>query len=1105
MENDIVSLSEKFWPYFFFLWLTYSLILIVIRILLQYGLTLNLFFQYFGLFYGKLTPEAKNKILQNEQLGNQVIFGFLIIEFLVIHYYFSLPNNINLMPEEKIGQLVRMMDAKVALYTADDKDTKILVLKKAYTDLAKDFEGETEEDREEMTNYIRVREMITDDKAFRGIKFNQAARGSVVLQAADLDERLAARRTNEEQTLLMGNLEDLEEFRGRLDTGFRIDENLVLNNLQLEMLEKEDQYYNENKIIELVSNFMVDFENEHGGFQQKIEEEEEQKEEGFDDLEEKEEKKEVHILIYMDQATTTQMKILYKERNTHVFYLARMLNSLSYVTGRLMILPLLYSLSEKSTMNIVILFVTAAYVFRFNVGSFEDQMKIYLPIFTLVIFVETLLLYIFSIFPPSVNGKIAALNGSESSTALHSSFYRLWLIGIACIGYASIIWSAKFIFAHMFAVRQKVADIFYSYSLEDRKIEVDFGRWKHYNMILSTWMSNEVFAQLNDIYITCTIIYCLVNSDKWILLIIMICMFGYNILMRLKKSYTTLVMEEQAVHKLRYVIKGVVVTLFFMEFFIQAISFFSVFSKATFFTGLKSWKVVGSDFMIIVSLLFYDLLRADNYVIEKRKIVKYSEIKTKYSDICEAQENNESKIYERVLLMIANDRLQSQIDRYLKQGIINSTADLNYHKTDIKEDLRNSRYSYLEKYLDDMKVMKIRWTEGIYSFLLNHCNQYIQQDMLYLLSKVCQIDQGIVDSADFSLSDFLSGDYQVLDDIYTTIVSYYTNLLNKEENEYKLYKSKMNLFEQHVDLTMEEDFELFAGNLPDRDSLGSPDLAPSAGLRTSWGTTTRKSRKRIQSTISRNTVRSLEEATTPDLAGHFSRRPDKERLSSAADILAKFLLTKKSESSRTNMYSSRGSAKFNIEEENCSLIFHNIKQDSMAKTQGYTRPKILEILKILTCLFWSHLETIISMLIIIVLYINGGILSVLIIAIIFFRILVEERGGLLIWWEVVNVIFFIQFVFKIFSSSNNTYKIEEWNKFSLTAWIQILAGNTLGNSSKLDAFVQILIMWLIHSINKKIINLPEGKNLVTPGVSIARVSLIDLVYHGRTNYKPFHE
>lgn len=1087
MENDIVSLSEKFWPYFFFLWLAYSLILIVIRIILQYGLQMDSFFTYFGLFYGKLDMQTKISILRKEQLGNQVIFGFLIIEFLVIHYYFSLPNNINLMPEEKINQLVRMMEAKVEFYTTDEKDVRILLLKQSYTEMAKDFEGETEEDREEMTNYIRVREHVTDDKAFRGIKFpGGAPRSSVLLQMPDLDERLAARKTAEESNLLTGNLDDLVEIRGRMETGFRIDENLVLNNLQLEMIEKEDQYYTENKMVELVSNLMVDFDNENNGAQEK-ENKTEAKEEGFEDLEEKEEKKEVHIMIYMDQSTSTQLKILYKERNTHVFYLARMLNSLSYVTGRLMILPLLYSLSEKTSMNIIILFVTAVYVFRFNVGSFEDQMKVYMPIFTLVIFLETLLLYLSKIVPKFIAGNLNL--EAESTSTMHTSFYRLWLIGISCIGYASIIWTAKFVFAHMSVVRQKVSDIFYTYSLEDRKIEVDFGRWKHYNMILSTWLSNEVFAQLNDIYITCTIIYCLVNSDKQILLIIMICMFGYNIFMRFKKSYTTLVMEEQAVHKLRYVIKGVVITLFSMEFFIQIIVHFS---KWKAFESLKSWKVIGSHFMIIVSLLFYDLLRADHYIVEKRKIIKYSELKMKYSDICEAQETNEYKIYERVLLMIANDRLQTQIDRYLKQGIINSTADLNYHKTDIKEDLVTSRYSYLAKYLDDMKVMKLKFVEGLYSFLLNHCNQYIQQDMLYLLSKVCQIDQGIVESSDFSLSDYLSGDYQVLDEIYTTIVSYYTSLLNKEENEYKVYRTKMNLFEKHVDLTMEEDYELF-NTAPDRESIGSPDAIPSAGLRTSWGV--KKARKRMESTMSRNTIKSIEEVATPDYC-LLPKKHDKEKLSAAADILANFLLTKKSENSRTNMYSSRGSAKFKIEEENCYLVFHNIKQDSMAKTQGYTRLKLFEILKILVCLFWSHLETIISMLIIFVLFINGGIMSIVIIGIIFFRILVEERGGLLFWWEVVNITFFIQFVFKIYSSSNHNQKIEVWSSFSLKAWIEILAGNTMGNAGQLDAFVQILIMWLIHFINKKIINLPEGKNLITPGVCIARVRSDDLVYHG---------
>ena len=1087
MENDIVTLSEKFWPYFFFLWLAYSLILIVIRIFLIYGSDLRFYFVYFGLFYDNPSLDVKIQILQNEQIGNQVIFGFLIVEFLVIHYYFSLPNNINLMPEHKIEILVKMMDAKVDLYSLEpnQKDTRMFVLRKTYNDLAKQLEGENEEEREEMTQFIRMRTSVTDDKAFRGIRFPNDKPHTDNFLIPEVDEDVE--NPDDEVDALMGNLNDVHEFRGRTETGFKIDENLVLNNLQLDSeatFNDMQRYTSEHQILNMVTNLLPDFENEKGALPQERGNEASRthQEQGFAELEEEEEKKEVHILIYMDQYTTTQIKVLYKERNNHVFHLARMLNSLSYVTGRLMILPLLYSLSDNTSMNFFIMFVTAAYIFRFNVGPFESQMSLYMPIFTLVIFLETLLLYLVSLPIPFMqdNLKNYANIAKTGSVVGYSSFYRLWLIAIASVGYASIIWTSKFIFSHMFSIRQRVSDIFYSYSLADRKIEVDFGRWKHYHLIVSTWLCNEVYAQLNDIYITCTIIYCLMNSDMKILLVIMICMFGYNILMRLRKSYTSLVMEEQAVDKLRYVIKAVVVLLFLLEFFLQIVNFMSLLKLEipNYFDFVRHWKVIGSHIMIIVSLLVYDLLRTENFVLEKRRVVCASELKMKFADICEAQETNESKIYERVLLMIANDRLQNQIDRYLKTGIINSMADLNYHKTDIKQHLSEMRYNFLEKYLENIQISKMKTIESFYSSLLNHCNQFIQQDMLYLVSRVHQIDYELLESDSevrFNFTEYLSGNYARLHEMYKFILNYYKDLLNKEDIYFKGYKKRMNNFERHTDRTMAHENE--------QELEAAQDSVQSAKLRAPKGK--KISKEKLEEIL--RTQRKSHGDNSDEEEHQSIHEEDVKKKRSPAEILANFLLKDHSGTKNFDKYNARGGAKFQIEEENCSLIFHHLKQDSLNRTQGFTKIKFFEILSIFTCLFWSHLEAIISLCIIIVLYINGGLMSAVIIGIIFFRIMVEERGGPLIWWEALNICFFIQFVCKIFSSSS---QISSEDKSQILVLVEILGGNTEGNASRNDAFVQILIMWLIHFINKKIINLPEGKNLVTTGVSIARVGFI---------------
>jgi hypothetical protein len=1168
METDVVSLSLSFWPYFFFLWLAYSLILIIIRILLQLGETMPTFFRYFGLFYNIASKQEMNNILFQEQLGNQVIFGFLIIEFLVIHYYLSLPNNIEVMSEAKIDCMVRMMDAKIKLYLWEDQDEqeedektgpdqKVIIelkeekrdkndlskfvsmymLRMKYETELKEFEGETEEEKEEMSKFIRVKKKDKGEKTFRGIRFTGAPprRTTMIkLQEYDMDARKSI--NVDENTPILGNLTNIEEFRNRQETAFKIDTDLVLNNLnldfnQVQLDDQDNNYTTELPVMQLVSNMInaVNDQNDESDNDGVIDE-------PFDEhILSDQPKKPVHILIYLDQQATTQIKILYKERNSHIYNVARILNSFSYITGRLMILPLLYSLTEKTPTNLLFLFVTAAYVFKFNVGSFEDQMKFYLPIFSQVIFIETLYQF-FSELPTTKN--LFTYNSNASAPAspptgiiIHSSFYRLWLIAIASIGFASIIWTAKFVFAHMFIIRQKISDIFYTYTIEDRKIEVDFSKWKHYQLIVSSLLVNGVYSQLNDIYITCLIVYLLVNSSKSLLLLLMIGMFGLNILMRMTKSYTTVVMEENAVAKLKLGLRVVVIVLFALEFILQILDILQLF-KIPVSDKLRILKgeVVGSHIMVIVTLLFYDLLRANNYVIEKRKIVNHKELHTKFTDICEAQETNESKIYERVMIMMANDRLQSQIDRYLKKGIINSAADLNYYKTDIKQKLRLNRYTYLERYLDPWTLFRIKATEAFYVTLLKVCNPYVQQDMLYLFSKVCQIDSGIVDPSEFNLSDYLSCDYRVLDKIYSQIEIFYKNLLLKEEQEYKLYKSKMNHFEQHAEVNIEEDYEICGMQAEQQLQAGEGGLS---GIRTFRPSMVARKKKNstlqgIKQDKPRNSeeiqpldtpltpqvlvsvmseqLRPSDELNTPDAASSaLSRHSKKEKLSAAADILAKYILTKRSYQSGGQFIDARSGAKFKIPEEDCFLIFHNIKSDNMNSTQGLTKLRILDIIQILSCLFWSNLETIISLNIIVVLYFNGGVMSILIMGILFFRILIEEQGGRLMWWEILNIAFFVQFVFKMIANSlvhNRTNSSIDISFYE--PWVIILGGHASPGTLRADAVVQISIMWLIHFINKKIINLSKGKNLVTTGVSIARVNLFDLVHYGRKNHESVH-
>jgi hypothetical protein len=156
--------------------------------------------------------------------------------------------------------------------------------------------------------------------------------------------------------------------------------------------------------------------------------------------------------------------------------------------------------------------------------------------------------------------------------------------------------------------------------------------------------------------------------------------------------------------------------------------------------------------------------------------------------------------------------------------------------------------------------------------------------------------------------------------------------------------------------------------------------------------------------------------------------------------------------------------------------------------------KLFTLLKIIRSVIYTNIENLICFYLISVLFFSGGLTSAILLTIIFFRILIEEKGGKLFWWEILNVIFFVQFALKIYMKVR---PLGKWELF--TSIITFICGPVSENSSlEVEAIAQILIMWLIQSINKKIVNIPESKNCDNTGISVARVfSSLLLVHFGR--------
>ena len=1075
MESDIVTLSNRFWPVFFYMWLFYVVLLMIIRILLDLKIDISMFFKHFGLFHDvsflKMSSREGSILLQ-EQQKNQLIFIFLIIEFLVIHYYFSLPDNILVMPPTRSKQMVDMMENKIDFYLADmltpikEPTQKALLereekIKQYWKDYKKNVEAFENMSNEEISNYIK---QISEDKQENRLdnlleKMNsQIGREEKMKIGNNYDQSILEFIPNP-----MGNS---GESRERASSTFIIDKRKALAVLDIKF-NKYEPTLTESEMNESM-----------------VEETQNLPEKKAD-----QKNNQLKLIVHMDEDSNSLMKVIFKERNLHTFSIARILNSVSYITTRFMVLPLLFSLGQsKSIMDFFFLLMAVAYIFRFKVVAFEDKMKLYIPIFSFIVFLESAVRF-YMVLTNKTTKSPEAID-QEMKTA----FYRFWLIGLACFGFASIIVAAKYVFTHLFIIKLPSSSIFFMLNLPIRKIEIDFIRWKHYTLSWSTWVINSLFIYLNDIYMTGVIIFILGNPNNPILLVIMLLLFSYSIFQRFKKQEITSAMEENAATILSLVIKIVVIFLFLLEFTIQILDGLTLLGRSQtnseikqgFIQKMKTYNVQYSTYMIIFSLLFFDLLKIARYAHEKHKLSQIKRIQAKYSDICEIQETNESKIYERVLIMMANDRLQNQIDHYLKKGIINSIADLNYHKTDIKVKLRDNRYTYLSMFLEPIKVKGIQIVEDFYVNIVKNTNHFHDQDILYLLTKVCQFDRGIVNSSDLDLTDYLSGDYSMFEMIFTEICSFYANLYAKEKNEYEVYKNKLATFEEAIERNQDETSEFSKENIPQ-----PSEETPASIAQTPSDLIKRFARGGSYATVKSSSFNMDESNLTMSkmYCALPSRNKKNENHVKAAIIMSGFLLNRKSDNLNLKFQTMRNSALFKMEEEDAVIVFHNIQLDNLKSSSGFMRLNSFVLLNLIKTMFWTKIEAIISYIVIFVLYLNGGVLSAIIIGILFFRVLVEEKGGRLIWWDVVNLIYFIQFALSFLSGRGRSPDSNKDGGLNFDSIIYFLCGKCDNDINlKMNAVSQVLILWLVQFIKNKIINQPEGKAISHTGVAIARVA-----------------
>jgi hypothetical protein len=1054
METDIVALSNKFWPIFFFLWLFYTIILMVLRVMISYfpESTKGQLLEYYGNLHNA-TPERSLEFLKAEQFNNQIIFFLLIVEFLSINYYFSMPENIIIMPPAKVKVMVAMMVAKMDYYLHDKPDRANDTKKDQYLFSIQKFEQLSKTDIRG-DNSVNTSQIVEKEPEEADPHEVQEDIRNIFKPVFGEEEEEADEMRDEESNLTKTppRLTLKDDDLGKHFSSFLLErEERCMTNLNLESMAAEAK-----------SKLQKPAPPPQGPSTRKL-----SKEINEEEMEapESETAPVVH-LCHMNEESPVLIKVIFRELNLHKHSMGIILNSMSYIVSRAMILPLLFGLGEGDWLNIIFLIITLIYSFRFTGAPFEVRMKYFMPIFTVIIFLENVWAFAnrFLVFLLKIEAQAAATPGGYTK-----SIYRMSLIGFACVGFSFVILGSKYIFTELSVIKHRSDDAWFQFDPERKFLLLDFPRWKHYSYIGFTNLKNMAYMYVNDIYMTLTIVFCLSNPKEVYLLVVMFGIFLFNLLMKFKKQFNTLAMEENAMRIFSLLIKALVLMLFMMEFYFQTTETLKIVMKIflgndvetngiyKFVLGMKLEKPQGSHYMIILSLIIYDFMRVNNFVWFKRKITKAKEIHIKFSDICESQDQNESKFYERVMIMIANERLQNQLDQYLKKGFMHSKADLNYHKTDIKNKLKVYRMDFLRKFLTPFQVWLIELIEGIYIYFVKLSSIYIYQDILFLLTKVSQIDKGLIDSNDVNLVDFLSDDLRIFDNMFRDIMTFYSNLRAREMSEYDLYKAKMNEFEQHGDrMEFKKEYEIYnQTEKPATPLIGHPKLK-------------------------------IEDRYQLDEAQAESTPKDKEVLKAAALHLCDYL-TKPAEQSkvRSNLQTHGNRTSFYIPDLDITVAFDDIRLDFLNTTEGFMSFKPLILLKIIRSVVYTNVENLICFYLISVLFFSGGLTSAILLTIIFFRILIEEKGGKLFWWEILNVIFFVQFALKIYMKVRPK---DSW--VLLTTVITFISGPVSEKSSlDLEAIAQILIMWLIQSINKKIVNIPESKNCDNTGVSIGRVPI----------------
>lgn len=1080
IENRVLKLSLKFWPWFCYPLMLYLAIISLIHGNLQLNLVPldgNIAGYFMGFLFGHInrgTKDALDSELVAELLEIQKIIMFLIIEFVCLTYYTSLKENIKILPDDIVESLCLLLLNKIKLYTCRRNASELVELFRIYyLDILEIYNKQLEEyftedfkknrvSRERPTNFSSR----TRNTEIELTNFNKTTKlpGNHLLAV----EKPEPEKLGQDLTSTANQNSAIEDkTRSPSLLPPPLVKTFSTRPIYEYLVQSEDLQCD---VFDITKSKLLFAENIYQETKRL-------------------KKKGSHIkskpsIIYMFESAGIRRRILFYHKNKQKYSLAVVYCGVSHLIRRLALIPLLLSINfNKNLINVLFIIVTIGFSLQPR-ESFEISVRKYLPMITVLIFFQYVIdfaVWNFGDHPvlrEHFIGKMLLLVSTKSSVG--EAAIRSMFISCIGLGFASIVFAAKFVFGLLFRQIVSTENSFFEYKADANQLHIDFKEWKISNLRIFGELLKFVVLNTQEVYLTGLIVFTVANPKASYLGLLMFIVFALNTFAKIKKVRSERGYQAKKATKIfRIVVVLLVYGVFLKQILIQLIATFSQLQrgKLAFLVHVSNLNN-GSVPILLLSFLAIDVISMKDYSKDMKVYKVQANIKNKLSTLCLLYEKTDDKLFKRVNLMTTNDSLQENVKLYLDSDLnSNQKKTTDYRRENVKDALEADRYQFFEPFFPRWKLMWMKGVEKFYNMLETRTNSYRHQDPLYLISYLVKKNRKIINLENIMIEDYFTTSFSFCEEILDEILLFYQHL-NKG------FKQPMAVYQRAIKKYEGEVFKKIK-----RKSIFYNQHQKLLGRKSTFLEKSSKNEERKRSSTGfKLEVNQRKSVNVQNLEPPQDKK--KENLVLCSNLLLKKIENKNKLLQEKDQYfkEDEGLVQFKLE-NGTKLVIHNISRTYLFQTFGYVRFKFYTMLKVILRWGTSNVDKIVIYIIIFFQVFFGGFNGFLIITVILFVVLIEEYGCHVIWWEIINILAFVQLTFKIlFKNSPNS---------SYTPWVNFFFGST---NYTCDAVLQILIMWVISILDKQGRGINDRYLYDNPSFAAARVNFfIILAYYKRDN------